>query len=387
VTSTSAATGVVCSYNEWDPLEEIIVGTVRGSVRSPFEPGFAPFVPLGDPEREFRGGPWPQEEVARAEEQLDRFAALLESRGIVVRRPEPLDHAVRVETPDFVSEAGHGQVCPRDLLIVVGEEIIEAPMAHRCRYFEYRAYRRLLKHYFALGARWTAAPKTTMADASYTPGYETVSRPYDFSTHANLTEDEPYFDAACFSRMGRDIFWQPDIVSNQMGADWLARHLGPTYRVHKVEFHEPFPHHIDATMVPLRPGLVMVNPDRPAKGDCMRVFEDSGWEVVDAVPSAHDTSVWAWGVSKWISMNILSLDEKTVVIDAGEEPFGELLDGLGFDVLPTPFDAVYPFGGSFHCTTTDVRRRGELQSYFPALDAAEGGVSSAGDARAVPARA
>ena len=56
---------------------------------------------------------------------------------------------------------------PRDILIVVGDEIIEAPMAWRSRFFEYRAYRPLLKEYFKRGAKWTTAPKPLMSDDMY----------------------------------------------------------------------------------------------------------------------------------------------------------------------------------------------------------------------------
>lgn len=56
---------------------------------------------------------------------------------------------------------------PRDILMVVGNEIIEAPMAWRARFFEYRAYRPLIKEYFQKGAKWTTAPKPTMADELY----------------------------------------------------------------------------------------------------------------------------------------------------------------------------------------------------------------------------
>jgi glycine amidinotransferase len=56
---------------------------------------------------------------------------------------------------------------PRDILLVVGEEIIEAPMCWRARFFEYRAYRDLMKEYFHAGATWTVAPKPLMDDALY----------------------------------------------------------------------------------------------------------------------------------------------------------------------------------------------------------------------------
>lgn len=51
----------------------------------------------------------------------------------------------------------------------IGNEIIEAPMAWRSRFFEYRPFRSLIKNYFQEGGGWTAAPKPEMSDALYVP--------------------------------------------------------------------------------------------------------------------------------------------------------------------------------------------------------------------------
>ena len=58
---------------------------------------------------------------------------------------------------------------PRDILLIIGDEIIEAPMAWRSRFFEYRAYRKLIKEYFMRGAQWTTAPKPLMSNELYDP--------------------------------------------------------------------------------------------------------------------------------------------------------------------------------------------------------------------------
>ena len=47
----------------------------------------------------------------------------------------------------------------------------------------------------------------------------------------------------------------------------------------------------------------------------------------------------------------------------------ELFNDQGLDVITLPFRKVFEFGGSFHCVTADVRRQGEMKSYFAALDA------------------
>ena len=96
--------------------------------------------------------------------------------------------------------------------MVIGEEIIEAPMAWRSRFFEYRAYRPLIKEYFRQGAKWTTAPKPQMSDDLYDYDYPTrderKKKMYAEEGRFVTTEFEPCFDAADFIRAGRDIFVQ-----------------------------------------------------------------------------------------------------------------------------------------------------------------------------------
>ena len=96
---------------------------------------------------------------------------------------------------------------------MVGDEIIEAPMAWRSRFFEYRAFRPLIKEYFQQGAKWTTAPKPLMSDELYDPSYSAITTVSDRHSLAGegqfvTTELEPCFDAADFIRAGRDIFVQ-----------------------------------------------------------------------------------------------------------------------------------------------------------------------------------
>ena len=56
------------------------------------------------------------------------------------------------------------------------------------------------------------------------------------------------------------------------------------------------------------------------------------------------------------------------MVEQAETPTMDLLRSLGCEAIPCPFDRVYAFGGGFHCCTSDIRREGTLQSYFPALD-------------------
>src|SRR5690606_4769911 len=84
------------------------------------------------------GSVHPQYVAARAE--LDEFVRVLEGEGVKVRRPDAIDATRGYSTPDWVCESGRGQTVPRDVIIVIGDEIIEAPMSWRSRYFESYAY-------------------------------------------------------------------------------------------------------------------------------------------------------------------------------------------------------------------------------------------------------
>ncbi|HLK63412.1 MAG TPA: hypothetical protein VKU19_08230 [Bryobacteraceae bacterium] len=359
---------LVNSWNEWDPLQEVVVGTARGAADIAYEPALSPYFPAGPPDYHSGGSRVPQELVDEGERQLDAFAHLLDGLGICVQRPDVVDHGSPVKTPDWSVPSGHANACPRDLLLVIGDEIIEAPMAQRARYFEFRPYRRLIKQYFRSGARWTTAPKSLMSEELYRRRDETKAGPFDFESESLLTEFEPAFDAACFTRFGRDIFWQPDLVSNDFGAEWLRRHLGPQFRIHRARFREPLPTHIDTTLVPVRPGVVLTNPHRPCVDHTLELFHENGWRTVPAPPSVRTGRAPSRDVSNWISMNILMLDERTAVVEQSERPMMDLLRSLGCEVVPCAFDRVYPFGGGFHCCTADIRREGTLQSYFPSLD-------------------
>ncbi|HLP61056.1 MAG TPA: hypothetical protein VK186_19605, partial [Candidatus Deferrimicrobium sp.] len=185
---------VVNSFNEWDLLEEVIVGVVDGASVSPWHATLQATMPRNqwDFFKKNGGKPFPQEKIAAANKDLDEFVHILESEGVTVRRPMALDHSRSFATPDWVSDCGLYAAMPRDVLLVIGDEIIESPMAWRSRYYEPIAYRPLIKEYFKKGARWTAAPKPQLSDELYNYNYE---EPVD-AQHVDyvITEFEPTFD-------------------------------------------------------------------------------------------------------------------------------------------------------------------------------------------------
>lgn len=363
---------VVNSWNEWDPLRHVVVGRADGCCIPPPEPASDPKIPL---DSDMRGvhGPRSQETVDRANEQLDAFAAMLEARGVRVDRPDPIDFNRPVSTPDWSHGSMFGCQPPRDVLLTVGSEILEATMSYRSRWFEYLCYRPLLRRFWDEdpNMRHEAAPKPRLTDASYKPDYlsdditieerlEMVAA-RDFVT----TEAEPLFDAADVLRFGRDLFVQHGFTTNLTGIEWLRRHF-PDHRVHALNFPgDPYPIHIDASFTPLRPGLVLNNPERRLPDGQREIFNRNGWEVVDAARPAHNSPPPLCYSSVWLSMNVLVLDPKTVCVEASEVHQMDQIDRLGLEVVPVPFRDAYAFGGGLHCATTDVYREGNCEDYFP----------------------
>lgn len=367
---------VVSSWNEWDPLEEMVVGIADDACYEPTEPGNRPAVRGGE-RRAFPTGQKPPAVIEKANAELGGLADLLTSRGVIVRRPERRDHHGPVETPHFRVPNQYCSVCPRDVLITLGTTVLEAPMSRRARYFEYESYRSLVRGYWEADERvgWTVAPKPTMADAMYRqefwdwPLEERHARMHE--SEFCVTQDEVVFDAADLCRFGRDVFVQESMTTNRAGIRWLTRTLAPLgLRVHPVHFPlDLFPSHIDCTFVPLRPGLVLTNPERPIRHEERALFRRNDWTLVDA-PSpvlGNDDMPAHCQSSKWLSMNVLSLSPDTVVCEAQELPLQELLADLGFEVLTLPFRNVFEFGGSLHCATWDVRRTGTREDLFPSL--------------------
>ncbi|MCP4504084.1 MAG: amidinotransferase [Deltaproteobacteria bacterium] len=363
----------VRSYDEWSPLEEVVVGTVQGSMYPECGPILAA---NGEPEWlwHYQGEFMEEEVVERADEQLSGFVELLEDGGVKVRRPEPLPLNQPYSTPYWSTKSSWNTANPRDLFLVVGDEIIECASPMRHRHFESLAYRKLFTHYFDQGAKWTSAPRPALREPLF--DYSFMEKPIEEAStvddktlpdgakhHYPITEHEPVFEAADFVRCGKDLFVTQSIVTNQGGIKWVRRHLPEGFAVHEIATRCSAPCHIDTTFLPLRPGLAVINPE------WVKEIPDAlkNWTLIKApAPSYHEKSPMAhpYFTSQWLSMNVFSLDEEHVFVDAQQVELMRMFEQHGLTPIPVPFDYVGMFGGSFHCVTLDIRRKSELASYL-----------------------
>ena len=386
---------IVNSWDEWAPLKRTIVGRVKGTQLPAVEPNWQyPANKAGFPLGSW--GMFPEDVVARAQEQQENFVKILQKRGIEVDRVElhpVMLSPIPVSTPDWTQLNMRGISCPRDMFIVMGNEIIETAGSHRSRWYEYLNLRPVFQKYFKEDPEflWNSAPKPRLTEKSYVRNFD-YNINYVWNDERKercitewqyqLTEEEPLWDGADGARAGRDIFWKCSAVCNHSGLDWVTRHFADRgIRVHpvifdyrKLKFWKPW--HIDCEFTMVRPGLLITNPAAPVYNkEVIELFKRNDWEVIEAAEPSHeynaDISLITGGTEGglygkcWISMNTFALGPNTICVEDHEKAYMEQLDKMGIEVVPVPYEHVVPFGGSLHCTTLDVYRESGLQDYFP----------------------
>ncbi len=346
---------VVWSCNEWDQLEEVIVGNPLRA-RFPTADLSTQLTEYPDrPLEKIPQGPFPQWIIDETEEDLNAFVEVLEKAGVTVKRPETWPHEAKFSTINWESE-GYYNYCPRDIMLVIGDHIIETPNVMRSRSQESFSYRKIMVDYLRSGAKWYSAPKPMLLDSLFDVDM-------DKPTPRN---DEPAFDAANVLRMGRDLLYLVSGTGNELGGQWLQTILGDEFRVHFLK-DVYYGSHIDSTFVALRPGLILCSPGRINADTLPEIFKQ--WEVIYSPPMENTDSFGADYLSKsigskWIDMNLLSINPNLVVVDRDQTALIKLLEKHGLDVIPHKLRHSKMLGGGYHCITLDIRRTGTMQRYF-----------------------
>jgi scyllo-inosamine-4-phosphate amidinotransferase 1 len=304
---------MINSHNEWDPLEEIVVGTATHANWPVNDPVFSK---EGEKtswkDTPVPSGPVPQRIIEEANEDLDILATTLTQLGVKVLRPDEFD---------FQSHDGLYNYCPRDRLLVFGNKVIDTAMMYPCRDMELQCYQSILK------------------DA------EIMSMPRDQGL---------VLDAANVLRLGpKKLLYLESASGNKLAYYWLLANLPPDTSIELCNFYAGV--HIDSTIVALREGLVMLNASRVNFDNVPHVFD--GWQKIwinDVVPQDFYQYPYA---SKWIAMNMLVVNPNTVIVDKKQTELIKTLKSYRFEVIPLELRHSRTLGGGFHCVTLDTRRK------------------------------
>jgi len=299
------------SNNEWDKLLSVVVGSATNANWPSNDPVFADEAKKTTwTETPVPSGPVPQWIVDQANEDLEVLADTLNKLRVNVYRPRDLD---------FVQLGGMYNYCPRDRLIIAGKTVIDPNMMYPCREIESGALS------FVLDA---------------TEHY--IKMPRDKGM---------ILDAANICRLGDTWLFLESPSGNRAAYEWLCRQL-PEIKIELCNFYSGV--HIDSTIAPLRPGLVVLNASRVNPDNCPRAFD--GWEKIwvrDVI--AQDFYEYPYA-SKWVGMNMLSVDPNTVILDAAQTQLIKDLERVGVTAIPLTLRHARTLGGSFHCVTLDLLR-------------------------------
>ena len=334
--------------DEWSPLRAVIVGRAgRACFPSAPDKMIKATMPTAHVHRFQPKSPFPEKLIARAEAELDYFAAILEAEGIKVYRPP--------KGVDWLAVDGYTGAMSRDGLMSVGNTLIEACFAWPCR------------------SREIEIAFTPILDAvSQDRRVRVVRRPKSAFANNLLDEDQknnndesqwvinnnrPAFDTADFMRFGHTILGQYSHVTNQAGVDYLQQHLPAGYKIEMLEVDDPSAMHIDATILPLREGLLVYNPTKVTEASLRQHEVLASWDL-HAYPFTPEAPIEPplYMTSAWLCLNALVLDGKRVVVEASDYRTAEWYESLGMECIRCPFKHVNSIGGSFHCATVDLVR-------------------------------
>lgn len=373
------------SYDEWSPLREIVVGSALNYTSHERELSFELFFHDNINRSEWyyprlmaaTGGaasqrsPIKQRYVDELNEDVQGIADALTALSVTVRRPLDVDPGTaEVRTP-----AWSASVVPplnlRDNTLILGDEIIETPPMIRSRYFETQFLTPVFADYFRRGARWTVMPRPLMTDASFDLSYARTSNVGGPMEPITTPEPSPYdvghemmFDGAQCLRLGRDLLVNVSNENHALAYDWLERHLAGRFRLHRV--YRLSDSHIDSMVLALRPGLLLVRSDEvadrlPGK---LRTWDRivAPAPKTDNFPRYDDDDLVL--TSPFIDLNVLSVDESTVLVNDACPELVRTLEGRGFTVVPVRHRHRRLFGGGFHCFTLDTVRDGGPEDYL-----------------------
>ena len=298
------------SFNEWDPLREIIVGTANNANWPGNDPVFTEESKKTSwKETPVPSGPVPQWIIDETNEDLNDLATILMNAGVSVHRPMDLD---------FVTLGGMYNYCPRDRLLIAGNKIVDPAMMYPCRDMETRAL--------------------------------------DFVTKGNSVKYMPrneglVLDAANVCRLGEKWLFLESWSGNDLAYQWLTEQF-PDIIIEKCNFYAGV--HIDSTIVPLREGLAMVNASRVNPEQLPKALQQ--WDII-WVYNVHAQDFYQYPyASKWIGMNTLSIDSDTVIVDKNQTELIKQIESKGITVVPHELRHSRTLGGGVHCVTLDTWR-------------------------------
>ena len=302
---------MLASNNEWDTLKEIVVGKADYANWPTDDPVFAKeskktlwtATPVPS-------GPVAQQIIDESNEDLEALCDALRKESVIVHRPDDMN---------FQELGGMYNYCPRDRLIVAGNEIVDCNMMYPCRNMEI-----------------DALPMVT-SQAS--------------KVHTTPRDQDMILDAANVARLGDTWLYLISHSGNQAALDWLRLQF-PDKTIEACNFYAGV--HIDSTIVTIREGVALINGSRVRADKLPNALKD--WRCIyinDVI--AQDFYEYPYA-SKWIALNMLMVNPNLAIVDKYQHSLIQILNSLDVEVIPLELRHSRTLGGGFHCVTLDLHR-------------------------------
>ena len=317
------------AINEWSPLKKMVVG-IADNARMPEVEDSHRYINHCDKAwRDIQVGPYDETVIDQANEDLNVMVKHLEAEGVEVVRPA-------------VNDCEYYNYCPRDNVFHHGDITIASPMPVKPRRNEWKAFAHHLNNVIEL--------KCSHSMSLYNP--ECVGPNPNVLA---LNETEPAFDAANCLKANDHILYLVSNSGNLRGCDKLQEILGHDVKVHPLHDVYAFTH-IDSTVCFLREGLIMINPSR-VKDIHDLPYPFNTWDVVHCPePEGYQQPEYAY-CSPWVlNMNLISINERLVIVEENQHELRKLLSVFGIDSLTMPGRQMIKMGGGPHCCSLDLDR-------------------------------
>ena len=329
-------------YTEWDPLKEIIVGKV-------YDP--ADIAHIEDVE--FRNGL--QRIFEESEEDFCALTEMLESYDVVVHRPNC----------EYKGDFRYPAVCPRDMHIVYGDQVINTMGGDPNRYYESDHFADIM---LGLDRDYYAMPRPTLPD---------FYAPYQFNEGKILYHAANILkcgDALLHTKPYNDNTYTPTRQfgrGTNTGLDWCKKNVDARW----IELHESG--HADGKIALIKPGLLMcwledMIPPELQSWDRVVVpkqdVPEQFWQSKKQPLMQKNVNQW---LGSWIGhvdetifdVNVVSVSPELVITNGYDAGVAAQLKKHGVEMVPFNFRHKFFWDGGLHCVTLDLTREGKCETY------------------------
>lgn len=305
----------ISTKNEYGSLKSVIVGSAKYAAWPSDDLEFIESVSSSTFNGKLIPGPLPDHIIAEAEQDLNRLSEVLIKAQVKVYRP--------------VIDSHNWCYSARDILLSVGNRIIECPTKYSSRRDEARFYQHVKQEAIKDRCQWVKAP---------TP----------------VTVQDPMFDAANVCKFDDKLLYLISSTGNRAGAEWLQQQVGTDFEVIVWEDVYAFAH-IDSTIASLDDNTILLNASRVSH-DTLPLFLRQHRKIWADNVVARDFHQFPFA-SEWIGLNILSVNPETVIVDRIQTKLIGQLKDEGFRVIELALRHARTLGGGFHCVTLDLERQ------------------------------